>query len=57
MSAMKVLVLSRNADDYRQLLAPAPGLSVEYSTSPTDLSCPVDILLAEPDYALSLIHI
>ena len=52
---MKVLVLSRNADDYRQLLAPPPGLSVEYSTSPTDLSGPVDILLAEPDYAAAYV--
>lgn len=52
---MRLLVLSRNADDYRQLLTPVSGLAVEYSTSPTDLSGPADMLLAEPDYAAAYV--
>ena len=52
---MRLLVLSREANSYRQLLSDSLELSAEYCTSPSDISGAADVLLAEPDFAAAYV--
>lgn len=48
---MKILVLSRDADAYRQMLSPGDDAEVEFCDTPSQAAGSFDVLLAEPDYA------
>lgn len=52
---MRLLVLSRDAEAYRQLLSGVGDLSAEYCSAPAAVSGEADILLAEPDYAAAYV--
>ena len=52
---MQLLVLSREADTYRQLLSDVTDLHAEYCTAPAAISGAADILLAEPDFAAAYV--